>query len=89
MNSPFSQPEESSKTKSQKSVWTSEEEIKLIVYISENKELFAGKSIKRQQKVYKRMAEFLTTKTPTQCRSHFQYLTNQHGTHFKIKKHLR
>ena len=76
--------------------WTLEENKKYVFFMTYFKDIFVSKERRkyfflhsRSLKIFKFLASHLQTRTPRQCRSHFQKLINKHKTIYKLKNYFR
>lgn len=52
--------------------WDKKEQVKYYAFLTINQNFFEKKGMRRNDKVFKMMSKFITTRTPDQCRSHHQ-----------------
>lgn len=60
--------------------WTVEENHRYVTFLEAAKEDFEQEYTRRIRKVFKRLSEFMGTKTESQCKSHHQKMVKQHKT---------
>lgn len=76
-------------TKKVEGVWSDEECIKFVVFIHLHHEIFNSKTRRKFEKIFKKLASYLGTRTPRQCRSRFQKLNNRFGSLIKIRNNCK
>lgn len=52
-------------------------------------DIFNCKTKRKNLQIFKKLSEFLGTRTARQCRSHFQKLKNRFGTLVQMRKHWK
>lgn len=52
--------------------WDHSEQTKYYIFLKMNEKFFENKGMRKNDKVFKIMSKFITTRTPDQCRSHHQ-----------------
>ena len=60
--------------------WSMKENIFFAKFLSKNTRTILTKVVKKKQKIFLRMSEFVRTRTSDQCRSHFQKMMIKHGS---------
>ena len=65
--------------------WTAEERREYYVFLKIYEQFFVSKEHRRNDKVFRMMANHVRTRTPDQCRTHHQKLEFKH---FKLNKIL-
>ena len=69
--------------------WLDEENVKFAIFMTLNKDVFKSKQKRKAEKIFKNVSMFLQSRSPRQCRSHFQKLIKKFGTVFQMKKYYR
>jgi len=52
--------------------WEYNEDMRFMTFMIENRESFENKNLRRSNKVFKKMAKYVKSRCPEQCRSHHQ-----------------
>ncbi|CAK87565.1 unnamed protein product (macronuclear) [Paramecium tetraurelia] len=52
--------------------WTTKEHNLYLSFIQTNKDIMLNSDLKKQNKIFKQMSNFIKTRSPSQCRSHHQ-----------------
>jgi hypothetical protein len=58
--------------------WTSEENFNYCIFLAENLEILESEVLRKQQRVFARMAKFIGTRTTSQAKSHHQKMMKRH-----------
>ena len=63
--------------------------MQFVTYLSLQSQAAKSKGKRKSHKLFKQMSGYISSRTPQQCRSHFQKMIKKHKTVAKLKRHVR